>query len=153
MGKCIFWRIGMQKTAILKADQIERNWYVVDASSKTLGRLATRIASVLRGKNKPGYAPHMDVGDFVIVVNASKIHVTGRKRQDKTYWRYTGYPSGLRLTTFKDAIARDPSFVIKNAVKGMLPHNRLGRRLLKKLKVYGGPAHPHQAQKPVPLEL
>jgi large subunit ribosomal protein L13 len=143
----------MQKTTILKRDQIERNWYVVDASSKTLGRLATRIASVLRGKNKPGFAPHMDVGDFVIVVNASKIHVTGKKRQDKTYWRYTGYPSGLRLTSFKDTLARDPSFVIKNAVKGMLPHNRLGRRLLKKLKVYSGPAHPHEAQKPVPLEL
>ena len=143
----------MQKTTMLRSDQVERKWHVVDASGKVLGRLATMIASVLRGKTKPGYAPFMDTGDFVIVVNASKVLVTGRKRENKTYWHYTGYPSGLRLTSFKDAIDRDPTFVIKHAVKGMLPHNRLGRRLLKKLKVYAGPEHPHKAQKPQPLEF
>lgn len=143
----------MQKTTVLKPGQVTRNWYVVDASGKTLGRLAARVASVIRGKNKPGYVPFMDNGDFVIVVNASKIHVTGRKRENKTYWRYTGYPGGLRLTSFKDAMAKDPTFVIKHAVKGMLPHNRLGRKLLKKLKVYAGSEHPHKAQKPEPLDL
>ena len=138
----------MQKTTILKQGQFERNWFIVDASGKTLGRLASKVASVLRGKGKPGYAPFMDVGDFVIVVNAEKVHVTGNKRENKTYWRYTGYPGGLRLTVFKDAISKDPTFVIQHAVKGMLPHNRLGRRLLKKLKIYAGPEHPHAAQKP-----
>ena len=108
---------------------------------------------MLRGKGKPGYAPFMDVGDFVIVVNAEKVHVTGNKREDKTYWRYTGYPGGLRLTVFKDAIEKDPIFVIRHAVKGMLPHNRLGRRLLKKLKIYAGPQHPHAAQKPQSMEV
>jgi len=142
----------MQRTTVFKPGQVERSWYVVDASGKTLGRLASRVASVLRGKNKPSYIPFMDTGDFVIVVNASKVHVTGKKREMKTYWRYTGYPGGLRLTSFKDAMAKDPTFAIRNAVKGMLPHNRLGRRLLKKLKIYGGPVHPHQAQKPQPLE-
>jgi large subunit ribosomal protein L13 len=148
-----FRRSVMQKTSILKPGQFERRWHVVDASGKTLGRLATRIASVLRGKHKPGYVPFMDVGDFVIVVNASKIHVTGKKRENKSYWRYTGYPSGLRLTSYKDAMAKNPAFVITHAVKGMLPHNRLGRKLLKKLKVYAGPEHPHKAQRPQPLEM
>ena len=143
----------MQKTTILKQGQFERNWYIVDASGKTLGRLASKVASVLRGKGKPGYAPFMDVGDFVIVVNAEKVHVTGNKRVEKTYWRYTGYPGGLRLTVFKDAVSKDPIFVIRHAVKGMLPHNRLGRRLLKKLKIYAGPEHPHAAQKPEVMEL
>ena len=143
----------MYKTTVLKPEQIKRDWYVVDAAGKTLGRLATQIASVLRGKTKPGFVPFMDTGDFVIVINADKIHVTGKKRDEKTYWRYTGYPSGLRLTKFKDAMEKDPTFVIRNAVKGMLPHNRLGRRLLKKLKVYAGPNHPHGAQQPVALEI
>lgn len=143
----------MQKTTILKAGEVIRNWYIVDANGKTLGRLATRIATVIRGKNKASFVPFMDNGDFVIVVNASKIHVTGRKRENKTYWRYTGYPGGMRLTKFKDALAKDPTFVIRHAVKGMLPHNRLGRKLIKKLKVYPGPEHPHKAQKPAPLEL
>ncbi len=143
----------MQKTTMLKADQIERNWHVIDARGKILGRLATRVASVLRGKNKPFYVPFMDTGDFVIVVNASKVHVTGKKREDKKYWHHTGYPGGLRLTSFKDAIDRDPTFVIKHAVKGMLPHNRLGRRLLKKLKIYAGPEHPHKAQKPQQIDI
>jgi large subunit ribosomal protein L13 len=143
----------MQKTTILKQGQFERNWFVIDASGKTLGRLASKVATVLRGKGKPGYAPFMDIGDFVIVVNAEKVHVTGKKQDEKHYWRYTGYPGGLRLTSFKDAIAKDPTFVIKHAVKGMLPHNRMGRRLLKKLKVYPGPKHPHAAQQPEVMDL
>ena len=142
----------MHKTTIKDPRSIERNWYVVDAAGKTLGRLATRVASVLRGKSNPAYVPFMDTGDFVIVVNAAKVHVTGNKRDDKTYWRYTGHPGGLRLTSFKDAMTKDPTFAVRHAVRGMLPHNRLGRRLLKKLKVYGGPEHPHAAQKPVPIE-
>ncbi len=143
----------MQRTTILKGDQVSRGWYVVDASGKTLGRLATRIASVLRGKNNPGYAPFMDSGDFVIVVNAEKVHVTGKKREDKKYWSHTGYPGGLKLTSFKEAMEKDPTFAVRNAVKGMLPHNRLGRRLLKKLKIYAGPEHPHKAQQPEQLEI
>lgn len=142
----------MHRTTVLKKGQYERNWFVIDAKGKTLGRLASKVATVLRGKGKPGYAPFMDIGDFVVVVNAEKIHVTGNKREEKTYWSYSGYPSGLRLTSFKDALAKDPTFVIKHAVKGMLPHNRLGRKLMRKLKVYAGPEHPHKAQKPQVLE-
>jgi large subunit ribosomal protein L13 len=125
----------------------------VDASGKTLGRLATRIATVLRGKHKPGYAPHMDVGDFVIVVNAGKIHVTGNKYEDKTYWSHTKYPGGIRLTSFRDKMEKDPTFAVTNAVKGMLPRNKLGRRLLKKLKVYAGGKHPHESQLPKELQI
>ena len=143
----------MQRTTILKRDQVHRDWYVIDASGKTLGRLATRIASVLRGKNNPGYVPFMDTGGFVIVVNAEKIHVTGKKREDKTYWSHTGYPGGLKLTSFKETMEKDPTFAVRNAVKGMLPHNRLGRRLLKKLKIYAGPEHPHKAQQPEQLDF
>lgn len=143
----------MQKTTVLKPGEYERKWFVVDADGKTLGRLAARIATVLRGKNKPGYAPHMDVGDFVVVVNSSRIHVTGKKREDKKYWHYTGYSGGMRLTSFKDKMEKDPTFAVMNAVKGMLPHNKLGRRLLKKLKVYPGASHPHEAQKPEAIEL
>jgi large subunit ribosomal protein L13 len=143
----------MQKTTVLKPGEFERDWYVVDASGKTLGRLATRVATVLRGKHKPGYAPHMDVGDFVIVVNAEKIHVTGNKFEDKTYWSHTKYPGGIRLIKFKDKMEKDPTFAVTNAIKGMLPHNKLGRRLLKKLKVYAGGKHPHESQKPKELQL
>ncbi len=143
----------MQKTTILRPDSVERSWYVIDASGKTLGRLATRVATVLRGKNNPGYAPFMDAGDFVIIVNAERIHVSGKKMEDKVYWRHSGYPGGLRLSSLKEVMGKDPTFAVRNAVKGMLPHNRLGRRLLKKLKVYAGPKHPHEAQKPVELEL
>ena len=143
----------MQKTTILKPGEFERDWYVVDASGKTLGRLATRVATILRGKHKPGYAPHMDVGDFVIVVNAEKIHVTGNKFEDKTYWSHTKYPGGIRLINFKDKMEKDPTFAVTNAIKGMLPHNKLGRRLLKKLKVYAGGKHPHESQKPKELQL
>lgn len=141
----------MQKTTVLKPGEYERKWYVVDADGMTLGRLASRVAAVLRGKHKPGYVPYHDVGDFVVVVNASKVHVTGAKREQKTYWRYTGYPSGLRLTKLKDAMDKDPTFAIMHAVKGMLPHNKLGRRQLKKLKIYADGSHPHAAQKPEEL--
>lgn len=143
----------MQKTTILKASEVRRDWYVVDATGKPLGRLASKVAQVLKGKGKVGYAPFMDHGDFVVIVNASNVALSGKKPGMKSYWRYTGYPGGLRMTAYKDAIVKNPQFVIMHAVKGMLPHNRLGRRLLKKLKVYAGPQHPHEAQKPQALEL
>jgi large subunit ribosomal protein L13 len=131
----------------------ERVWYVVDAENKTLGRLATQIANVLRGKRKPTYTPHIDVGDFVIVVNAEKIAVTGDKREKKLYWRHSGYPGGIRSRTLGDLLEKRPEEVIRRAVKGMLPRNRLARAQLRKLKVYAGPEHPHQAQKPETLEI
>ena len=131
----------------------ERVWYVVDAESKTLGRLATQIANVLRGKRKPTYTPHVDVGDFVIVVNAEKVAVTGDKREKKLYWRHSGYPGGIRSRTLGDMLEKRPEEVIRKAVKGMLPRNRLARQQLRKLKVYAGPDHPHQAQKPEHLEI
>lgn len=143
----------MQKTTFLKQGEFEREWFVVDASGKTLGRLATRISRVLRGKHKPGYAPHMDVGDFVIVVNAGKINVTGNKLQDKTYWSHTKHPGGLRIMSLKEKMEKDPTFAVRNAVRGMLPHNRLGRRLLKKLKIYAGGNHPHKSQQPKELQI
>ncbi len=131
----------------------ERNWLVVDASGQTLGRLATRIADALRGKDKPTYTPHIDTGDFVIVVNAEKIAVTGNKRKDKRYYRHSGYPGGLRSRSLQDMLERRPEEVIRLAVKGMLPRNRLARKQLTKLKVYAGPDHPHQAQQPREMEL
>jgi large subunit ribosomal protein L13 len=131
----------------------ERSWHVVDAEGKTLGRLATQIANVLRGKRKPTYTPHVDVGDFVIVVNAEKIAVTGDKREKKLYWRHSGYPGGIRSRTLGDLLEKRPEEVIRKAVKGMLPRNRLARQQLRKLKVYAGPDHPHQAQKPEQLEI
>jgi len=143
----------MQKTTITKASDVKKDWYIVDASGMPLGRLASKVAQVLRGKTKPTFVPFLDNGDFVVVVNASNVHISGKKREMKTYWRYTGYPGGLRITKFKDALAKSPEFVITHAVRGMLQHNRLGRRLIKKLKVYGGPQHPHAAQKPQVLEL
>jgi large subunit ribosomal protein L13 len=135
------------------AQDRERSWYVVDADGKTLGRLATQIADVLRGKRKPTYTPHVDVGDFVIVVNAEKIAVTGDKREKKLYWRHSGYPGGIRSRTLGDLLEKRPEEVIRRAVKGMLPRNRLARAQLRKLKVYAGPEHPHQAQKPETLEI
>ena len=129
----------------------ERNWYVVDAEGRTLGRLATQIADVLRGKRKPTYTPHCDVGDFVIVVNAEKIAVTGKKLEDKLYWRHSGYPGGIKSKTLGDLLEQRPEEVIRRAVKGMLPRNRLARQQLRKLKVYAGPEHPHHAQKPEQL--
>jgi large subunit ribosomal protein L13 len=136
-----------------KADEIQRNWLLVDAQGETLGRLATQIAHLLRGKNKPTWSPHVDGGDFVIVVNASGVELTGRKAQQKVYYRHTGYPGGLKETPFRIMLAKHPQRVIKFAVKGMLPKNRLGRRMLKKLYVYGGPTHPHAAQQPRQVTL
>jgi large subunit ribosomal protein L13 len=134
------------KTYATKAEDIERQWHVVDASGKTLGRLASQIASLLMGKHKPTYVPYLDTGDYVIVLNAAKVRVTGRKARQKVYYRHSGYPGGLRATTFEDMLASHPTRVIEHAVKGMLPHSRLGRVMFKKLKVYAGDSHPHQAQ-------
>jgi large subunit ribosomal protein L13 len=134
-----------------RAGEIERRWYVVDATNETLGRLASRIARVLEGKHKPTYAPHLDCGDHVIVLNAARVAVTRDKRETKIYYRHSGYPHGLKQETLGQLLARRPEEVIRRAVKGMLPHNRLGARQLRKLKVYAGPDHPHQAQRPEPL--
>ena len=139
------------KTYSAKPKEIEQRWYLVDAEGQTLGRLATRIADTLRGKRKAVYTPHIDTGDFVVVVNAEKIAVTGNKRSDKLYYRHSGYPGGLRERTFAEEIERRPTEVLRKAVKGMLPRNRLARRQLTKLKVYAGPDHPHEAQNPNPL--
>src|SRR2546423_14331896 len=141
------------KTYTAKPGEIERSWYVVDAESKTLGRLATQIADVLRGKGKPAYTAHVDTGDFVIVVNAEKIHVTGQKLDQKMYYRHSGYPGGLRTRTLREQLDRQPTEVLRKAVKGMLPRNRLSRAQLNKLKIYAGPVHPHEAQGPKPLPL
>jgi large subunit ribosomal protein L13 len=136
-----------------KPGEIERRWYLVDAEGKTLGRLATQIADTLRGKDKPEYTPHVDTGDFVVVVNADKIAVTGKKLDEKLYRRHSGYPGGLRSRTLREELERRPTEVIRTAVKGMLPRNRLARQQLTKLKVYAGPDHPHEAQAPEPLEV
>ncbi len=136
-----------------KPDAIERRWYLVDAEGQTLGRLATRIADTLRGKRKPEYTPHVDTGDFVVVVNADKVAVTGKKLEQKMYYRHSGYPGGLRARPLAAELERRPTEVIRKAVKGMLPRNRLARQQLTKLKVYAGPEHPHEAQKPEPLPL
>ncbi len=141
------------KTYVASAADRERGWVVIDASGKTLGRLATQIADLLRGKRKPQYTPHVDTGDFVVVVNAEKISVTGNKRQEKRYYRHSGYPGGLKSRTLEEMLDRRPEEVIRKAVKGMLPRTRLGRKQLTKLKVYAGPDHPHAAQKPTPLEI
>ena len=141
------------KTYVATPANRQRDWVVVDAEGKTLGRLATQIADALRGKRKPEYTPHCDVGDFVIVVNAEKVAVTGNKREDKLYYRHSGYPGGLRSRTLADMLERRPEEVIRRAVRGMLPRNRLARRQLTKLKVYAGPDHPHAAQQPKPMEI
>jgi large subunit ribosomal protein L13 len=141
------------KTYVATPATRERNWLVVDASGQTLGRLATQIADTLRGKRKPEYTPHCDVGDFVVVVNAEKITVTGKKREDKLYRRHSGYPGGLRSRTLGEMLDKRPEEVIRTAVKGMLPRSRLGRAQLRKLKVYAGPDHPHTAQQPQPMEI
>ena len=143
----------LMKTYVANATDRERNWLLVDAEGQTLGRLATQIADALRGKRKPAYTPHVDTGDFVIVVNAEKISVTGQKRSEKMYYRHSGYPGGLKSRTLNDMLERRPEEVIRLAVKGMLPKNRLARKQLTKLKVYAGPEHPHAAQQPKPLEL
>jgi large subunit ribosomal protein L13 len=141
------------KTYVATPTTRERNWLVVDASGQTLGRLATQIADTLRGKRKPEYTPHCDVGDFVIVVNAEKVAVTGNKLEEKRYYRHSGYPGGLRSRSLAEMLERRPEEVIRKAVKGMLPRNRLARQQLRKLKVYAGPDHPHEAQKPEPMEI
>ncbi|MBA2262103.1 MAG: 50S ribosomal protein L13 [Solirubrobacterales bacterium] len=141
------------KTYVANAQDRERRWLIVDASGQTLGRLATQIADVLRGKRKPTYTPHVDTGDFVIVVNAEKIAVTGKKLQEKRYYRHSGYPGGLKSRTLNDMLERRPEEVIRIAVRGMLPRNRLARKQITKLKVYAGPEHPHIAQKPQPMEI
>ena len=141
------------KTYSAKPGEITREWYLVDAEGKTLGRLATQIADTLRGKRKPQYTPHVDTGDFVIVVNAEKIQVTGNKLDQKRYYRHSGYPGGLRSRTLREQLDRRPTEVIRVAVKGMLPKNRLARQQITKLKIYAGPEHPHAAQQPKPMEI
>lgn len=142
----------MQKTFLPKDKDLIRKWYLVDAQEKVLGRLASRIATILRGKNKPLFTPHMDVGDGVVVVNASKVSVTGRKMKGKLYTRYSGYPGGLKVKNLEEMLRRNPAEVLTHAVKGMLPKGPLGRRMIKKLKVYSGSEHPHKAQKLEPLK-
>lgn len=141
------------RTFTQKQEEIERDWYVVDAEGETLGRLASRIAPILKGKHKPIYTPHLDCGDFVIIVNAEKVRVTGRKLDQKFYYRHSGYPGGLKSISLRDQLNRYPERVLQAAIRGMLPKNKLGRRMLKKLKVYAGDVHPHEAQHPSPLEL
>jgi len=141
------------RTYNAKPGEIERRWYVVDADGQILGRLATQIADTLRGKGKAQYTPHVDTGDFVVVVNADKVRVTGNKLDQKRYYRHSGYPGGLRSRTLREQLDRRPTEVIRKAVKGMLPKNRLARQQLNKLKVYAGPEHPHEAQAPKPLEV
>ncbi|MHC4252876.1 MAG: 50S ribosomal protein L13 [Planctomycetota bacterium] len=141
----------MQKTTLTKPSTRKQKWWVVDASGKTLGRLATRLATVLMGKHKPGYTPHVDTGDYVIVTNAGKVHVTGRKLEQKEYKRYTGYMDGLKIEKMGKLLARKPEIIITLAVRRMVPKGRLGRRMLKKLRVFPGDAHPHAAQKPETL--
>ena len=143
----------VMKTYVATPATRERNWLVVDANGQTLGRLSTQIADALRGKRKPEYTPHCDTGDFVVVINAEKISVTGNKRADKKYYRHSGYPGGIKERTLEDMLARRPEEVIRKAVKGMLPRNRLGRQQLRKLHVYAGPAHPHEAQMPKQMEV
>jgi large subunit ribosomal protein L13 len=143
----------IQKTHFTTPNEISRKWYVVDAQGLTLGRLASKIAQVLRGKNKPEFVPNLDVGDFVVVVNCEKIHVTGRRLDQKMYYRHSGYPSGLRSRSLREMLAKHPERVIKFAVKGMLPKGPLGRSMLTKMKIYVGTEHPHEAQKPEVLEF
>ncbi len=141
------------KTFMQRKEDVQREWYLVDATGKTLGRLASEIAKILMGKHKPTYTPHVDGGDFVVVVNAEKIHATGKKLDKKIYYKHTGYPGGLKETTLREMLQKKPEEVIRLAVKGMLPKNKLRDRRMKRLKVYAGPEHPHKAQNPKPLEL
>lgn len=141
------------RTIFVKPRQLEQKWYLVDAENKTLGRLAVKIAGILRGKHKPEFAPHMEMGDHVVVVNAEKIRVTGKKLSDKLYYRHSGYPGGLRVENLGTKMAHKPTFALEHAVKGMLPHGPLGRKLFGNLKVYAGPQHPHAAQQPVALKF
>jgi large subunit ribosomal protein L13 len=143
----------MIKTTVAKKGEVEQQWWVVDAADTPLGRLAVRLATVLMGKHKPIYTPHVDTGDFVVVINAAKVKLTGRKADTKEYKRYSGYPGGLKRVPFKEMLARRPEYVFKQAVARMLPKSTLGRHMLAKMKVYAGPEHPHQAQAPSPLKV
>jgi large subunit ribosomal protein L13 len=140
-------------TRFIRTDDASKNWYIVDAKDKVLGRLATVVASVIRGKQKSIFTPNADTGDFVIVINADKIQLTGKRESQKTYFHHSGYPGGMKIRSFNEMINKNPQFVIEHAVKGMLPKNRLGKKLIKKLKVYAGENHPHQAQKPEVLSI
>ncbi|MFC2150634.1 50S ribosomal protein L13 [Calditrichota bacterium] len=141
------------KTHVPNADQIDKNWVVVDATGQRLGRLATQVATLLRGKHKPIYTPHLDTGDFVIVVNASKIELSGNKIEQKEYFSHSRYPGGSRIVTAREAMQNRPEWVVRKAIWGMIPHNRLGRAIIKKLKVYADDQHPHEAQQPVDYKL
>lgn len=143
----------MNRSYMAKPEEVVRKWYVVDASGCTLGRLASKVASILKGKHKPTYTPHVDMGDYVIIVNADKVVMTGNKLRDKIYYRHTMYPGGLRSMTYGQFLEKSPVKLLEHVVRGMLPHNRLGRSMIKKLKVYASPDHPHQAQKPEVLEV
>ena len=140
------------KTYQAKKEEIDRKWYLVNAEGKVLGRLSTELAKILKGKNKPIYTPHVDTGDFVVVVNAGKVTLTGKKLKDKIYYHHTGYPGGIKQMNAEKLLAKKPTEMIRMAVKGMLPKNSLGRQMLRKLKIYAGPNHPHEAQKPIALE-
>jgi large subunit ribosomal protein L13 len=141
------------KTYQAKNEELDRKWYLINAEGKVLGRLSTEVAKILRGKNKPTYTPHLDTGDFVIVVNAGKVTLTGKKMKDKIYYHHTGYPGGIKEINAERLLAKKPAEMIRMAVKGMLPKTSLGRQMLRKLKIYSGPNHPHEAQKPISLEL
>lgn len=143
----------VRTTYMAREQDLERKWYLVDADGKTLGRLASRVAAILRGKHKPAFTPHLDMGDHVVVINAEQVRLTGKKRQGKTYYRHSFYPGGLKAVSAERMLQQKPDRVIELAVKGMLPHNRLGRKMAKKLKVYRGPDHPHQAQNPERIEV
>ena len=149
----VLMAVNPNKTWLMRPQDVKRRWYVVDASGQVLGRLASRVAAVLRGKHKPEFTPHVDGGDFVIVVNAARVRLTGKKLDQKLYRHHTGYPGGLKQETARQLLARRPDQLVRRAVWGMLPHNRLGRRIIRKLKVYAGPEHPHQAQRPEPLPM
>jgi large subunit ribosomal protein L13 len=140
------------KTYQAKKEEIDHKWYLVNAEGKVLGRLSTELAKILKGKNKPIYTPHVDTGDFVVVVNAGKVTLTGKKLKDKIYYHHTGYPGGIKEMSAEKLLAKKPTEMIRMAVRGMLPKNSLGRQMLRKLKIYAGPNHPHEAQRPIPLE-
>ncbi len=142
-----------KQTYFFKNEEIAKKWFLVDAKDKTLGRIASQVATILRGKHKPSFTPNADIGDFVIIVNADKVKMTGKRPELKEYFHYTGYPGGAKFESFKDLIKTQPEKVVMHAVKGMIPHNRLGRRLIQKLKVYAGPNHPHKAQQPESLDI
>ncbi|MFP4363364.1 MAG: 50S ribosomal protein L13 [Spirochaetia bacterium] len=141
------------KTIFKKQNEIERKWFLIDAKGKRLGRVAVQAATILQGKNKPTYVPNEETGDYVVIINADKVELSGRKRQNKIYYHHSGYPGGIYAENFEDIIARKPSFPLENAIKGMLPKNKIGRKIINNVKVYAGEAHPHAAQKPEKIEI